>query len=253
MGGPGVQQKVTTQSGGTTSEQQSSFQQCFKQGAGPASHASGKGAQQGARSFTPTRAVFSNVGQQEGLDIRATVMPPVSSVPFQGRQPSEAGASVPAWRALQIDEVTRFRAEGEVVDEKDKCCLSDLSVPGAAVKAVCPVTAISYSGSGISTMSESVAAKLKAAVPDVHIVRLITDDQYVKMADGKLVLVKQKSCPVRRALHTMWGPGVMDPVSYAVLPGKEDVMILESPTLATQGVNLNDTLGEFALNRNLSV
>ena len=253
MGAPGVQQQVTAQSGGTTSEQQSSFQQCFKQGAGPASHAREKGAQQGTRSFTPTRAVFWNVGQQEGLDISATVMPPASSVPSQGQQPPEVGASVPAWRALQIDEVTRFWAEGEVVDEKEKCCLSDLSVPGAAVKAVCPVTAILYSESGISTTSESVDARLKAAVPDVQIVRLITDDQYVKMADGKLVVVNQKSCPVRRALHTMWGPGVMGKVSYAVLPGKEDVMVLGSPTLATQGVNLNDSLGEFSLHRNLSV
>ena len=131
--------------------------------------------------------------------------------------------------------------------------MTDLSVPGTEVKSVCPVTPILDSGSDISTMSETVAAKLKATVPDVHIVRLKTDDQYVKMADGKLVLVKQKSCPVRRALHTMWGPVVMNTVPYAVLPGKEDVMILESPTLATQGVNLNDSLGECALNRNLSV
>ena len=94
-------------------------------------------------------------------------MPPVSSVPSQGRQPLEAGAPVPAWRALQTNEVTGFRAEGVAVDEKEKCCLADLSVSGAAVKSVCPVTAVLDSGSGISTMSESVAAKLQAAVPAV--------------------------------------------------------------------------------------
>ena len=53
------------------------------------------------------------------------------------------------------------------VDEKEKCCLADLSVLGAAVKLVCPVTAILDSASGISTMSESVAVKLQAAIPDV--------------------------------------------------------------------------------------
>ena len=66
------------------------------------------------------------------------------------------------------------------VDEKTKCCLADLSVPGAIVKSVCPVTAILNSGSGISTMSECVAAKLQAAVFDVQIVGPMTDDQYVK-------------------------------------------------------------------------
>ena len=72
-----------------------------------------------------------------------------------------------------------------------------MSVPGAAVKSGCPVTAILDSGSGILVMSESVAAKLQAAVTDVKTVGPMTDDQYVKIADGKLVLVKQKSYPMR--------------------------------------------------------
>ena len=90
--------------------------------------------------------------------------------------------------------------------------MADLSVPGAAVKSVCPMTAILDLGSGTSTVSKSIAAKLLATVPEVQIVGPVTDDQYVKMVDGKLVLVKQKSCHVRTALHTMWGPVVMDPV-----------------------------------------
>ena len=80
----------------------------------------------------------------------------------------EAGALGPARRALQTNEVTGFRPEGVAVDRKEKCCLADLSIPGAAVESVCPVLAILDSGSGISTMS--VAAKLQAAVPDVQIV-----------------------------------------------------------------------------------
>ena len=165
------------------------------------------------RSFTPTRAVFSSDGQQEGLNISATVVPAVSSVPSQGQQPPEAGAPVPAWRALQINEVTGFRAEGVAIDEKKKCCLADLSVPGAGVKSMCPVTAILDSGFGISTILESVDVKLQTIVPDVQIVGPLTDDQYVNVVDGKLMLVKKKPCPVRIALHNMWEPVVMDPVS----------------------------------------
>ena len=62
-------------------------------------------------------------------------------------------------------------------DEKEKCCLIDLYVPGAAVKSVCPVTVILDSGSDISTMSESVAVYMQAIVPDVQIVGSMTDDQ----------------------------------------------------------------------------
>ena len=59
---PGGQQQATAQPGGATSVQQSSFQQSFKQGSGPPYHASGKGAQQGARCLTPTRAIFLSDG-----------------------------------------------------------------------------------------------------------------------------------------------------------------------------------------------
>ena len=97
-------------------------------------------------------------------------------MPSQGRQPLEAGAPVSAWGALQTNEVTGFGAEGVTVDVKKKCCSADLFVVRAAVKSVCPVTAILDSGFDISNMSESVAAKLQAATPDVQIVRPMTDD-----------------------------------------------------------------------------
>ena len=45
----------------------------------------------------------------------------------------------------------------------------------------------------------------------------------------------------------------MDPVSYAVLPGKENVVILGSPTLAALRINVYDSLEECARKRNLSV
>ena len=79
----------------------------------------------------------------------------------------------------------------------------------------------------------------------------MTDDQYVKMADGCLLLVKKKSWPMRTDLHTIWGSVVMDPVSYAVLPGKEDVVVLGNLTLAVLGINVHDSLGECARKPNL--
>ena len=214
------------------------------------------------------------------------MVPSVSSVLFQGRQPSGAGAPVPSWCALQTDEVNGFLTEGVAVDGKDKCCLADLSFPRAAIKSVCPVTTSLDSASSIPTMSESMVAKLQATVPGVQIVGPMTDDQYVKMADGKMVLVKQKPCPVRIALLTMWGPGLMDPVSYAVLMhrvlvkqkpcpvkralhtmwgpglmdpayavlmGKEDAVILGSPTLPALGINVYGSLALYPRKRNLSV
>ena len=140
------------------------------------------------------------------------------------------------------------------VDEKEKCCLADLSVPGAAIKSMCPVTALLESGLVSRTSWKVWQEKLQVTAPDVHIVGPMTDGRYVEMANDKLVVVKQKSCSVKTALHTIWGPVVMDPVgSYAVLPGKEDVAILGSPTLVTLGISLYDSLGKCTRNRNFSV
>ena len=80
-------------------------------------------------------------------------------------------------------------------DEKEKGCLADLSIPGTAVKLVCPVTTTLDSASGITIMSESVSAKIQAIVLDVQIVEPMTDDQCVKMADSNLVQVKAKVVP----------------------------------------------------------
>ena len=84
-GAPRGHQQATTQLNGATSGQQSSFKQGSKKGAGPASYASGKVVHQVVRSFTSTRAVCSSDGQQKSLNISATVVPPVSLVPSQGR------------------------------------------------------------------------------------------------------------------------------------------------------------------------
>ena len=81
----------------------------------------------------------------------------------------------------------------------------------------------------------------------------MTDDRYVKMTHGKLVQVKQKSRPVRTALNTVWGPVVTDLVSYAALPGKEDMAILGSPTLAALRIKVYDSLGECVRKRKVSV
>ena len=79
------------------------------------------------------------------------------------------------------------------------------------------------------------AAKLQAAVPDVQIVRPMTDDQYVKMADGNLVLVKQKWCPVRTALHTIWRPVVMDPALVRCFAGQGGRGDFEEPDSRDSG------------------
>ena len=113
LGSPGGQQQATAQPGGATSGQQFSFRQNLKQESGPPSHVSGKGAQQGATPYTPTRAVFSSDGQQEGLDIS-----PIDRCHRCLLREDSLWKHGHPFQRGSVNKVTRFWAEGVAVNEK---------------------------------------------------------------------------------------------------------------------------------------
>ena len=124
-----------------------------------------------------------------------------------------------------------------------------LSVPGAAVMADVDAVAILDSGSGITTLPaeianklQGIANKLQAAFPDVQVVGGMAHPGKLKVADGRVLVVQERTCPVRIALHTSWGLVTMDPSYFAVMPGDDDVVILGNPTLRLLGINVYDTL-----------
>ncbi|CAM9167047.1 unnamed protein product [Sphacelaria rigidula] len=161
--------------------------------------------------------------------------------------------AVSSWRSLKPGEVSGFQSEGIRVEKEERWCLADLSVLRAGAQTVCPVEAILNSGSGIMTMSVGVAAKLQAMIPDIRVVTPMSGKQLVKLANGNVERMKQKSCPVQTALYTSWGPVALDPCSYAVMPRTDDVKIMGSPTLEALGIDVYSSLGDCARARNTSV
>ena len=59
--------------------------------------------------------------------------------------------------------------------------------------------AILGSGSGIMIMSAGIANKLKAAFPDVQVVVGMAHPGKLKVADGRVLVVQERTC---NALHT---------------------------------------------------
>ena len=112
---------------------------------------------------------------------------------------------------------------GIAVDDEEKWCRVSLSVPGAKNMTTVDAVVILDSGSGITTMSAAIANKLQAAFPDVPVVGSMTHAGRLKVADGRVMEVNRKTCPVRHALHTSWGLVQADPFSFAVMPG-DDMM-----------------------------
>ena len=76
-----------------------------------------------------------------------------------------------------------------------------------------------------------IAKELKAAVPDVQVVGGMSHPGKLKVADGRVLAVEKKTCPVRIALHTSWGLVTLDLFCFAIIPGDQDVVILGNPTM----------------------
>eukprot|EP00903_Cladosiphon_okamuranus_P006086 g5996.t1 len=153
----------------------------------------------------------------------------------EGAAPVDAGAKVSSWRA-----VAPGGQPGDVeVDAADGTRLVDLSIPGAAHPTVCPVKAVLDSGAGLGTIPPSIARRMQDVFPDVAVVSDMTRAQPLRAVDGRELTVTEKTCPVRVALHTAWGPVVLDPQPLAVMPGTDDVMIIGKPMLKRLGIDVD--------------
>lgn len=86
--------------------------------------------------------------------------------------------------------------------------------------------AILDSGAGLTTMSESVAARLQEKLSVVLIISGMDESRQLTVADGHVLQVAQRTYPVPISLHTNWGPVVVDLFSFAVMPGNDNVVIL---------------------------
>ena len=74
-------------------------------------------------------------------------------------------------------------------------------------------------------MSEK-AAKLQTVLQDAQVVMSMDCTHPVKLADGDVRSMQSKRCLVRTALHARWGPVMLDPSHYAVMPGEDDMVII---------------------------
>ena len=90
---------------------------------------------------------------------------------------------------------------------------------------------------------------MQAAVPDVQVVTSMARAHPVKPADGNVRSMQSKTCLVPTALHTSWGPVVLEPCHYAVMPGADDVVIIGSGTLEAMGIDVYSGLEVCARSR----
>ncbi|CAB1109830.1 unnamed protein product [Ectocarpus sp. CCAP 1310/34] len=173
---------------------------------------------------------------------------PSSPLPEDGEAASPGAApAATAWRGVSAGGEHRLLQEEFDANAHDRSCQVDLSVPGMSCPDVCPAVGILDSGAGLTAMSASVAQKLQKKCPDVSVVVSTDHPHQVKTVEGRLVTVTEKTCPVRMTIHTQWGPVVLDPRAFAVMPGTDDVVIIGDPTLTKLGIDVYEAMAQHAL------
>ena len=99
-------------------------------------------------------------------------------------------------------------------------------------------------------MFVGITNKLQAAFPDVRVVGGMSHPGKLKVANKRMLAVEKKTCPVRIALHTSWSLVTLDPFSFAVMPGDDNVVIRGNATLKLLvGIDVYDSLGTRARER----
>lgn len=86
-----------------------------------------------------------------------------------------------------------------------------------------------------TAISRRVAETVQAKFPDVNLIAPTEDSQQVRVVDGRVLDMIEKTCSVRVALLTSWGPVTLVTCSFVVMPGTDDVIILGNRTLRGTG------------------
>ena len=71
----------------------------------------------------------------------------------------------------------------------------------------------------------------------------------LKVADGRVLVVQERTCPVRVALHTSWGLVTMDPFLLQSCRATTMLIFSETPTLKRLVIDVYDSLGARARER----
>lgn len=159
------------------------------------------------------------------------------------------GVSVVGWRALEAAGVKALEEDGIKVDPLSlQGCLIDVSIPGVVNQRVCSVKGVFDTGAGMNAVSEVVAATIQHKFPELQIIEELSQPQRVRVVDGQDLVVTQRTCPLRIAIHTAFGPRVVSPERFVVLPGSDDVMLIGSPMLRSVfGIDIYELVGERVL------
>ena len=109
-------------------------------------------------------------------------------------------------------------------------CSSNVVVPGDMVGGSMTVGTVLDSGSGITCLSERLAQQMEQHFRGELLVHPCVKEMSVQLVNGQKVVVRNQARTLQAAIGTPWGPMAIS-TAFAVIPGTDSVLILESKTL----------------------
>jgi len=95
------------------------------------------------------------------------------------------------------------------------------------------------SGSALTSIGVGLLEKLSLQFRGAQLqVPLENGPQTAHTATGSIVAVTHKTVPIAVSMRTPWGAAELPPISFAVMPGKDDVVIFGMATIKALGIDL---------------
>ena len=93
-------------------------------------------------------------------------------------------------------------------------------------------------GAHFTSVSEPLVEMLEQTFPGVPMrIPFTLGTRQAITASGQIVSVTQRTIPLQLTVVTRWGPELLPPISFAIMPGSDGVVILGLPTLRDLGVD----------------
>ena len=132
----------------------------------------------------------------------------------------------------------RSPGEGVVpVDRSGECFRADLSLPGSVGSYGARV--ILDSGSALTSIGVGLLSQLSSHFGGAVLrIPLENGPQQARTATGEPVTVTHKTAPIVVSLRTPWGAVKLEPITFAVMPGNDNVVLFGMATMKAIGVDV---------------
>ena len=150
------------------------------------------------------------------------------STPSAGAQP---------WRQVNIG-AAQGPSAGEIpVDQSAECLRADLSLPGSFGSFMARV--FLDSGSALTSIGVGLLSRMSSSFGGAALqIPLENGPRVARTATGATVSVTHKTVPIEVSVRTPWGAVKVPPITFAVMPGSDDVVLFGMATMKEVGLDL---------------